>query len=73
MPFKPSDMYAVLYHVLVGTCHCLLAQYDIRFVIILLACNPGGYFHIRWWWGGAWPQDLPLKFLLEPQLLPPKI
>ena len=23
--------------------------------------------------GGAWPQNLPLKFLLEPQILPPKI
>ena len=22
---------------------------------------------------GAWPQDFPLKFLLEPQILPPKI
>ena len=32
-----------------------------------------GYFYIRRSGRGAWPQNLPLKFLLEPQILPPKI
>ena len=32
----------------------------------------GGYFHIWSSWV-AWPQILPLKFLVEPQTFPPKI
>ena len=36
----------------------------------ILRISPGGYFHIRR--SGAWPQNLPLKLLLEPQTLPPK-
>ena len=37
--------------------------------------DPGGTSILGGWGGGggAWPQILPLKFLLEPQILPPKI
>ena len=33
-----------------------------------------GYFHIRRsGGGGGWPQNLLPKFLLKPQILPPKV
>ena len=34
---------------------------------------PGVLSYLEVGGGGAWPQNLPLKFLLEPQILPPKI
>ena len=38
-----------------------------------LLYNPGGMSIVGGQGRGRWPQNLPLKFLLEPQILPPKI
>ena len=40
-------------------------------IVPYLPQNPRGYFHVRRW--GAWPQNLPLKLVSEPQILPSKI